>query len=92
MIFPPSLQRVRVQTPKHRIGLWLPLFVIWPFALLLAVVLLPFVLITAMLTRNRGWSKTILLSGPLAFNLFCALRGLEIRVDQRGQKVLVYFI
>ena len=92
MIFPPSLMRVRVQTPKFRIGLWLPLFVIWPFALLLAVVLLPFVLIIAILTRNRGWSKTILLSGPLAFNLFCALRGLEIRVDQRGQKVLVYFI
>ena len=92
MIFPPSLMRVRVQTRKRRIGLWLPLFLIWPFALLLAVVLLPFVIIIAILTRNRSWSKTILLSGPLAFNLFCALRGLEVRVDQHGQKVLVYFI
>jgi len=92
MTFPPSLMRLRVRTSQHRFGLWLPLFIMWPIFILLGIVLFPFVLIGAILFWRRGWARTLLLSGPLLLNMFCALRGLEVSVLQRGQRVLIYFV
>ena len=43
MMLPPLVARVRVVTPRHAFGAWLPLFLLWilllPLALLLLVAL-----------------------------------------------------
>jgi hypothetical protein len=92
MIYPPSVLRVRVEEAgRRRFRLWLPLFVIWPFALLIALLLSPFVIVASALLWPRGWGRTVLLIGPHAFRLFCALRGLEVDVHDGSEHVLVSF-
>ena len=91
MTFPPSLLRVRVQTHRRRVGLWIPLILIWPFVLLLGILLYPLVIVAAIIFWPRGWGRPILLLGPLLFGLFTAIRGLEVRVEQPSTRVLVSF-
>ena len=88
-MFPPSVLRVRVEGRDRRFRLWLPLFALWPPALLVGLLLSPLVVVAAAVTWPRGWGRTVLLGGPHAFRLFCSLRGLEIRVRDDSEAVLV---
>ena len=54
MTFPPSLLRVRIRTRRRRIGLWLPLILLWLPALVVAILASPFVLVTACPTGVRS--------------------------------------
>ena len=91
MTFPPSLLRVRVQTPDRGIRLWVPLFVIWPFVALLALSLSPFILIGASLLWSSGKGRPLLLAGPRIFGILCGLRGLTVSVQGPSQTVFVSF-
>ena len=91
MTFPPSLVRVRFRNPGRYIGLWLPVILVWPFAVLLGLLLLPLVLAASIVLWPKGLGKVLLLAGPRFFLLFCALRGLRIRFEYSTQRVLVYF-
>ena len=90
MTVPPSILRVRIRTSDRRLGLWIPLFIIWPLAVIIALTLLPLVLIAAFILWPKGLGRPLLLAGPLAWRMFCALRGLEVSVERPGQQVLVY--
>ena len=92
MILPPSILRLRVQNEQHRFGLWLPLILIWPLIVLAALVLAPLVLVLAIVLWPAGWGRPLLLAGPRLFGLFCALRGLEVRVEQPKERVIVHFM
>ncbi len=89
MNLPPSLLRVRVQNSKRRLGLWLPLFLVWPPVVLFALALFPFVLVLAALLWRKGWGRPVLLAGPTFFRLFCALRGLVIDVEDASDQVYI---
>ncbi|MCH7736214.1 MAG: hypothetical protein IH872_02320 [Chloroflexi bacterium] len=91
MIWPPSFLRVKFENESHKFSIWLPLFVIWPFLLLAAVVLAPVVLALAIVFWWTGWGRPMLYSGPIFFAIFCALRGLEIDVRKRDQHVHLSF-
>ena len=91
MMIPPSILRVRVLGDDRRVSLWIPLILVWPLAVALYLVLLPFILLAAVVTWRSGWGKPILLMGPVLFRLYCALRGLEVDVAERRRSVLVYF-
>ena len=80
MIWPPSLLGFRIGGVKWRFGLWLPLFLVW----------LPLVFLLALLMWPKGWGKTLLLTGPWLFRMFCALRGLVI--DVKGGTTQVYIV
>ena len=89
MMWPPSILRLRIRNQRHNFGLWLPLFLFWPLALLLALLLFPFVLVAAVVFWYRGWTKPLLLTGPSLFMLFCAVRGLEVDIKQGSEQFLI---
>ena len=91
MIWPPSVLRVEIKQESTHFNLWLPLFVIWPFLLLAALVLAPLVLALAIVLWWTGWGRPMLYSGPIFFAVFCALRGLEIDVQNRDKHVHLSF-
>ena len=91
MIFPPSVLRVAIKNESRGFSLWLPLFVIWPLLLLAALVLAPLVLALAIVLWWTGWGKLMLYSGPMFFAVFCALRGLEIDIQNRDKHVHLSF-
>jgi hypothetical protein len=76
---------------KGRFPIWLPLFLLWPVAAALIIVLVPLVLLAALILRHLVWGKLILRSGPLFFNVFCALRGLEVNLDRGDRLLLISF-
>jgi len=91
MTLPPSVLRIRVINDKKRFSIWLPLFLVWPLVLAVALVLSPLIIVLSVVLWHRGLGKTLLLSGPLFFALFSELRGLEIDVQNGPETVLVYF-
>ena len=91
MMFPPSLFRLGVQTHERRIGLWVPLIVVWPFAALLALFVAPFILIGVALLWPSGRGRPLLLAGPRIFGIVCGLRGLSVSVEGPSQRVFVSF-
>ncbi len=91
MTFPPSILRLRIRDEGHRFGLWLPLILIWPVFLALALALAPLVLVTAAILWPTGWGRPLLLAGPVIFRVFCSLKGLEVNVRNESQVVYVHF-
>lgn len=91
MILPPSILRLRIRGEGHRFGLWLPLILVWPIFLALALALAPLVLVTAAVLWPMGWGRSLLLVGPAIVRIFCSLRGLEIDVQDESQIVYVHF-
>ena len=89
MIWPPSVLRVRIQNGRRGFGLWLPLILLWPPIVLIALALFPIILVLAAVMWCGGWGRPLLLSGPSFFRLFCALRGLRIDVQDQQQRVYI---
>lgn len=87
MMWPPSVLRFQIKKESRDFSLWLPLFVIWPFLLLAAVVLAPIVIVLSIALWWTGCGRTMLYSGPMFYSVFCALRGLEINVQKRNKRV-----
>ena len=90
-MWPPLIMRIRIKNRKHRFGLWLPLFLIWPLLLVLGIILLPFLLIAAVLLWHLWWVRPLLFGIPVLFQLLCALRGLKVEIEQNSERVLVHF-
>ena len=71
--------------------IWLPLFLLWPLAAALVIVLAPLVLLAALILWPLVWGKLILLSGPMLFDVFCSLRGLEVNLNKGNRSMLIVF-
>ena len=89
MIWPPSLLGFRIRNANRGVGLWLPLFLVWPPFVLAALALLPLVFLLSLLLWPSGWGRTMLLTGPWFFRMFCALRGLVIDIKSGTTQVYV---
>ena len=91
MRWPPYLLKMRFLNHDHDCGLWLPLFLIWPVALvfLLAIfiVLLPFALLELLFTWRSGWFYSLLSGIPALFRLLGNLRGLEFDIGGKEGSV-----
>jgi len=86
-MWPPSVLRVKVKGESRNVGLWFPLFVIWPFLALAALALAPIVVTLAIVFWWTRWSKPMLHSIPYFYSVFCALRGLRVDVQQPNKHV-----
>jgi hypothetical protein len=95
MNWPPYLLKVRLTNQYHHIGLWLPLFLIWPvvlaFFLAIFLILLPFALLATLFTWGWGWWRPLLLGLPALLRVFCSLRGLTIDVQAADRQFQVIF-
>lgn len=89
MIWPPSLLGFRVRNGKMGFGLWLPLFLIWPPVVLVALAMLPLVFLLSLLLWPTGWGRTVLFIGPWFFRMLCAVRGLVIDVKSGTSRVYI---
>ena len=88
MIFPPSILRVRiVESGRRKLSLLLPLFMLWPLAVVLWLLALPILLLAAAV---RWRLARPLLIGPVRmFVIFCRLRGLRLEVSGPKDEVIV---
>jgi len=86
---PPALLHLEVARPSRRpVRLWLPLFLLWPVALVLcalALVVGAVADVALFLLRRSYHHYTILL--VRVFALVCATRGLVIRIDNPKETV-----
>ena len=85
---PPILMHVKIQGEEREFGLWLPLFLLLPLALVVFIILSPLILIAVLVLWPSGWGKRALLILRAAFEVFCSMRGL--RVDVRSGHQCVY--
>lgn len=87
MIVPTSVLRIRVFEDGHsRVNLWIPLIVLWLFAIAVMVVLAPIALLLYVVWPR---SRTYILLGPCIIGLCWAMRGLEVRIADGEDGVLV---
>jgi len=86
---PPLLMRLRLPHKEGSLNLWIPVFLVYPLLLAIALLLVPFVLIASLLMWPSGWGKPLLLSGPAAFRLLWNTRGLKVDIRQNSGRLLI---
>jgi len=86
----PLILRMQLAGPKRRsIRLWVPLFIVWPILLVLAIVTLPLLLLVAIVLILIGRAAWLRTSWALC-RIVVASRGLQIDTyTQAGQRVFV---
>ena len=85
---PPLWMRMRFSNDDKTFGLWLPLFLLIPLALVVLIILSPLILIAILVLWPSGCGKLALLVLGASWRIFCSMRGLE--VDVQGPKECVY--
>ena len=86
---PPTWMHIRIQGNRKGFGLWLPLFLLLPLALVVLIILSPLILIAVIVLWPSGkgiWALHVLRA---AFRVFCSLRGLRIDIQSRHQSVYI---
>ena len=91
MNWPPLLMRLRISNRRSHVSLWIPLFLAWPIAMAIAILLAPLMVIAALILWPFGWGKSLLLSGPTICRCLCALRGLQVDFKRGEQLFLISF-
>ena len=89
MLLPPALLRVRVQGVESRKRLWLPVFLLWPFVVLMTALAMPVCALIAALYWRRGLGRPVLFAVPSLLYLVCTLRGLRLDVRGSGSRVFI---
>ncbi len=89
MILPPSILRVRI-VPKEgkRMGLWIPLFLLWPL-IFVSAMLFP-VIARFIPEEHSGVSiRPGIMAGPQLWMAFAAARGMRVDVKDKDAQVFV---
>ncbi|MCJ7763796.1 MAG: hypothetical protein MUO90_01370 [Dehalococcoidales bacterium] len=91
MKYPPLIMKLRIINDKKSLRLWLPIFLLYPFLLVLALVVEILALVAFLLLWPFGWGKTLLLTIPYIFRVICNLRDLEVDVQNKQETFFVSF-
>ncbi|MBM4444814.1 MAG: hypothetical protein FJ020_05885 [Chloroflexi bacterium] len=86
---PPMLMHMRVEGHGRAFGLWLPLFLMLPLALVALILLCPLILVTTAILWPSGWGRRAWLTLRASVDMFCAMRGLSIDVHSGRQSMSV---
>lgn len=86
---PPLLMRVKVKNERNDFGLWLPLFLLIPLALVVLIILSPLILISLLVLWPFGWGRLVVLAPWAAIVSFCAMRGLKVDVHNPRESVYI---
>jgi hypothetical protein len=90
MNWPPVLMHVKIKNKKSDFGLWLPLFLLFPLALVVLIILSPLILIGILVLLALGQGRWVVWGFRclwVAMVSSWALRGL--RVDVQGRNGVV---
>ena len=91
MKYPPLIMKLRIINDKKSLRLWLPIFLLYPFLLVLALVAEILALVAFLLLWPFGWGKTLLFTIPYIFRMICNLRDLEVDVQNKRETFFVSF-
>jgi hypothetical protein len=83
---PPMLMHIKVHNRDDNFGIWLPLFLLFPLALVVLLILSPLILIALLVIWCCGWGNWLRYAGnaiAAAFNSLCAMRGLNVDIQNR---------
>ena len=86
---PPMVMRMRFHNGDRKFGLWLPLFLLTPLALVVLIILSPLILIAVLVLWPSGWGKLALQVMKASFGLFCSMRGLKVAVCNHNECVYI---
>ena len=86
---PPMLMHMRIQGERRGFGLWLPLFLLLPLALVVFIILSPLILVAAIILWPSGWGKRAFMSLRAALEIFWSMRGLSVDVQSGRQCVSI---
>jgi len=86
---PPMLMHVKIRGEEREFGLWLPLFLLLPLALVVFIILSPMILIAVLVLWRSGWGKRALLVLKAACEVFCSMRGLRVDVQSSHQCIYI---
>ena len=86
---PPLLMHVRVHNEDCKFGIWLPLFLLIPLALVVLIILSPLILIAILVLWPSGWGKLALHVLKAAWVLLCSIRGLKVDVENHKRNECV---
>jgi len=95
MNWPPMLMHVKIKNEKKNFGIWLPLFLLFPLALVVLLVFSPLILIGIMVLLMLGqerWVEWGLRCLWAAIVSSWALRGLQVDVEGRNGLVQVNIV
>lgn len=89
----PMVGKLRIfANDRKKIGLWLPLFLVWPVLIILMLILLPLVILIKLIKMLMKQDSRIHIAGPMFFYLAWHMRGLMIDVKSKsGDKVYINF-
>lgn len=86
---PPMLMHMRIQGERKRFGLWLPLFLLLPLALVVFIILSPLIVVAAIILWPSGWGKRALFTLRAAIEIFWSMRGLSVDIQSGRQCVSI---
>ena len=86
---PPMLMHMRIQGEQRGFGLWLPLFLLLPLALVVFIILSPLILVSVLVLWPTGWGKRALLISKAALEMFWEMRGLKVDV-RKGRQIVSF--
>jgi hypothetical protein len=92
MNWPPMLMHVKVQNKDTNFGLWLPLFLLIPLALVIFLILSPLILIALIVLWWLGWGRMALLALKMVFVSLWLLRGLKVDIQGRKECVFISIV
>ena len=86
---PPMLMHMRIEGERGGFGLWMPLFLLLPLALVVFIILSPLMLVATIVLWPGGWGKRALLTLVAALEVFWSMRGLSVDVHSGRQCVSI---
>jgi hypothetical protein len=92
MNWPPMLMHVKVKNRKSDFGIWLPLFLLLPLALVAMIILSPFILIAILVLCALGYGRWVSWGFRclwVAIVSSWALKGLKVNVQNGDEYVFI---
>jgi len=88
---PPLIMRLRILNDRNNIRLWLPILLLYPFLLVLALVAEILAIAAFILLWPWEWGRKLPLLMPYLFRVICTLRELEVDIQNRRETFFVSF-
>ena len=86
MSFPPLVMCWQVSDGRRGLPLWVPLFLLWPLALVILLLLSPFLLVAAAVMWGGAWCRRLPRAARVLLRCLCSLRGLELDFQKGGER------